>query len=124
VRSEGKRESSAGAGLAALWFGLFAGPAAFLLNLQIGYMLAPESCRAGNTVGLHVTHVVCLALAVAGGLIAWRSWRRSGREWPGEEGGVISRNRFMAALGVMTSAMFALVVFAQWLPTFFLSPCQ
>jgi hypothetical protein len=124
VHTEINRDSSNAAGQRALWFGLFAGPAAFLLNLQISYMLAPQSCRAGSTVALHVTNVACLALAVAGGLIAWRSWRRTGREWPGDEGGVISRSRFMAALGVMTSALCALVVVAQWIPTLFLSPCQ
>ena len=124
MRRDMKQDSSNGAGLGALWFGLFAGPAAFLLNLQISYMLAPQSCRAGSTLALHVTNVVCLALAVAGGLVAWRSWGRTGREWPGEEGGVISRSRFMAALGVMTSALCALLVVAQWIPTLFLSPCQ
>ena len=121
---EGKPYSTADVKPAALWFGLFAGPAAFLLNLQISYMLAPASCRLGNTIALHATNVVCLALAVAGGLVAWRHWRRSGGSWSGEEGGVLSRIRFMAALGAMTSALFALVIFAQWIPAFVLNPCQ
>ena len=51
MRTEEKRDSSADAGLAALWFGLFAGPAAFLLNLQIAYMLAPQTCRTGSSDG-------------------------------------------------------------------------
>jgi hypothetical protein len=32
--------------------------------------------------------------------------------------------RFMAGLGFLTSALFALVILAQWIPSFMLSPCQ
>jgi hypothetical protein len=124
VGREGKPDFPTDARPAALWFGLFAGPAAFLLNLQISYMLAPASCRLGSTIALHATNIVCLALAVAGGLVAWRHWRRSGGSWSAEEGAVLSRIRFMAAVGAMTSALFALVIFAQWIPTFVLSACQ
>jgi hypothetical protein len=124
VGREGKSYSPSDVKPAALWFGLFAGPAAFLLNLQISYMLAPASCRMGSTIPLHATNLVCLAVAVAGGVVAWRHWRGSGGSWSAEEGGVLSRIRFMAALGAMTSALFALVIFAQWIPTFVLSPCQ
>lgn len=72
---------------------------------------------------LHLVTLATLALAVAGGLVAWRDWRRSGGEWPGEEGSVLARSRFMGVLGLLTSAFFALVIVAEWAAKLFLDPC-
>jgi len=108
----------------ALWFGLLAAPVAFLLNLEIAYALVPTACSSGTSLMVHLVHVLCLLLALAGGLVAWRIWNAAGVEWPGEQGGQIARTRFMAGSGVLGSALFALVILAQWIPTFVLSPCQ
>ena len=35
-----------------------------------------------------------------------------------------SRRRFMAMVGVMSGALFTLVIFAQWLPTLLGVPCD
>jgi hypothetical protein len=110
--------------LRALWTGLLLPPAAFLLNLELAYALVPNACSSGNELSVHLVHLVCLALAVFGGVTAWRFWRRSGETWPGDEGGPVARSRFMAGLGFLTSALFALVILAQWIPSFMLSPCQ
>jgi hypothetical protein len=108
----------------ALWMGLLAAPAAFLLNLEVAYALVPTACASGTVLIVHLVHLLCLSLALAGGLVAWRTWRRIGMAWPGEEGDKVARSRFMAGSGVIGSALFALVILAQWIPSFVLSPCQ
>jgi hypothetical protein len=110
--------------LRALWIGVLLPPTAFLFNLEAAYALVPAACSSQSLLLVHVVHLVCLALAVFGGLTALRSWRRSGSTWPGGEGGPVSRTRFMAGLGMFLSLQFALVIVAQWIPSFILDPCQ
>jgi hypothetical protein len=65
--------------LRALWAGLLLAPAAFLLNLELAYALVPTACSTGTRLLMHIVHLVCLLLAAAGALTAWRSWRLTGR---------------------------------------------
>jgi hypothetical protein len=44
--------------------------------------------------------------------------------WPLRHETVEQRVRFMAQLGVMSCALFALVVIATWLPPFILNNCE
>ena len=110
--------------LRALWTGLLLAPIAFLLNLEAAYALVPAACSARTQLLVHGVHLVCLLLAILGGVTAWGRWNAGGRTWPGDAGDPMSRSRFMAGLGLLVSAMFALVIVAQWIPSFVLSPCQ
>jgi hypothetical protein len=110
--------------LRALWTGLLLPPAAFLLNLEVAYALVPTACSTHNPILVHLVHIACLALAVVGGITALRTWRRSGATWPGGQGGRVGRTQFMAGLGVLLGVLFTLVILAQWIPSFMLSPCQ
>lgn len=111
--------------LVALWAGVLLAPTAFLLNLELGYLAVPASCAGGGTTHLlHLIHGGCMLVAVAGAAIARRSCRRAGGGWPGEAGGVGGRSRFLAGLGLSGSALFALTIAAQWIPTLALHPCQ
>lgn len=107
-----------------LWLGLLVPPAAFLLNLELAYALVPTACGTSSVMIVHLVHAICLLLALAGGLVAWRTWKAVGAGWPGEEGGRVARSQFMAGSGVLGSGLFALVIVAQWIPSFVLSPCQ
>jgi hypothetical protein len=109
--------------IAALWGGLLLPPAAFLLNLEAAYALVPAACRSGS-LPIHLVNAVSLLLALLGGLIAYRCRETEGTAWPRDESGAVARTRFMARLGVLTSATFVLVILAQWVPGFVLSPCQ
>ncbi len=110
--------------LRALWAGLLLAPAAFLLNLEVAYALVPTACSTGTRLLMHIVHLVCLFLAAAGALTAWRSWRLTGEIWPGGAGGRLSRSRFMAGVGLLLSLFIVMVIVAQWIPSFVLSPCQ
>lgn len=108
----------------AQWVGLFLAPAAFALHLQITYSLVPWACVRHGDIWIHVSGVVSVLLALAGSIVAWRVWMRAGRKVPGEGGGSLPRTRFMGAVGLGMSAMLTLLLFAQWVAAFFLSPCQ
>jgi hypothetical protein len=110
--------------LATLWAGILIAPAAFAANLQLGYLLVHPACLRNDLVPLHVVQVLCLVAALGGGLIAWRALRRERARVSGEPGERGDRSRFMAGLGVWTSALFALVIVAQAVPSFVLHQCQ
>ena len=111
-------------GIAALWFAVLAGPLAWMLGLNAGYGLVRVACAKQNMLYLHAVSVLTLLLALAGGWVAWREWKRTGREWAGEEPGAIPRSRFMVALGLLASALFSLTILAQWTASFFFNPCM
>ena len=111
-------------GIVWLWFGMLAPPLAFLLNLQLSYMLVWQACVMGQHLLLHLVPVGTLLLAVGGGVSAWYNWRRTGCTESTEAAGVLPRSHFMAATGLLASGLFILVIVAQWLPNVLLHPCQ
>lgn len=45
-----------------------------------------------------------------------REWGRSGRGWPsGSDEGIVARARFLGVLGLLTCALSAVVILAQWI---------
>ena len=71
--------------LPALWLGMVGGPIAWLLYLQLSYMLAPRACQAGDKTALAVVAVVALVATIAITIVAWRAWHASGADYtPGK----------------------------------------
>jgi hypothetical protein len=123
-RTEGTEEFRAERVEAALWFAVLAGPAAWILGLMADYSLVRVACTKSSMLSLQLVSLGALLLALGGGVVAWREWRRAGRGWPGEGGGPVVRSRFMAVVGILASAFFALVIVAQWIAQLFLNPCM
>lgn len=118
-------EFKEGAGPGALWAGMLAAPLAMLVELQVNYALVVWACKAGGREWpLHLVAFAALAVSAAGGLLSWRNWRLAGGRWYDEDAGVMPRSSFMAAVGVMVSALIVLVVVAQWIPVFIHGTCQ
>jgi len=113
-----------GTDITAQWAGNLLPPIAFLLQLEIAYMLVPRACDAGVVFPIHLAHAGTLLLALAGVVISWRQWQRWHGEIATDGPGPEPRSLFMAMLGVMVSVAFVLVILALWLPTFLLHPCQ
>jgi hypothetical protein len=111
------------AGILALWFAVLAGPLAWALGLNLEYSLVLLACARGTMLPLHLVSIGTLLLAGAGGAVGWREWQRAGAGRP-EGGGTLDRSRFMAALGILSGAYFALVIVAQWIANLFLNPCM
>jgi hypothetical protein len=116
-------DASPGRDLLALWTGILLPPIAWFLSQQLSYTLVLWACATGRQFVLHIVTAAMLCLAGAGGFIAWRSWRRTGRDRPDAAGGMLPRSRFMAVTGLLSSGMFALVILAQGIPSFLLNAC-
>ena len=106
----------------ALWTSVLGGPFAFLLNLQVSYTMVDWACNTGHDAGLHLAHLVALALAAGAGWLGLTLWRRIGGA-PDSGGGSESRSRFLSAVGVLSGALSVLTIFAQWITVMVLGSC-
>jgi len=113
-----------GSVVATLWFAVLAGPTAWMLGLNADYAIVRWSCATYAMWPLHLVTAVTLLLAIAGGAVGWRQWQRAGAHPPGEAATPLERSRFMAALALLASPLFALVILAQWAAKLFFNPCM
>jgi formate hydrogenlyase subunit 3/multisubunit Na+/H+ antiporter MnhD subunit len=111
-------------GILWLWAGLLTAPLAFLLHLQVNYMLVTQLCQSEHKIVLHLVTFAFLLIAAGGGFVAWRNWESAGRQWPKDIGSVIERSRFMAIIGLLISALVVLALIAQLIPQFIYDPCH
>jgi hypothetical protein len=124
ARADKKMSTVDGRELAMLAAAFILPPLAFLLNLQMSYTLVPWACSTGREFVLHLVSIGALLLASSGGLIAWLGWQRGGRDSSEQQQSRAPRDHFISVMGILMSGMFALVILAQWIPNFILSPCQ
>jgi hypothetical protein len=103
---------------------LIGGPAAVLLSQQAKYLLVEPACASGHLTPLHLVALLGILLALAAGALAFHEWRIAGGGWPDHEGGSAGRTRFMGVLAMLMAASAALVMIAQWIPDWIVSPCQ
>lgn len=116
-------ESDSGRGSPAMWYALFGGPVAWFVGLCIAYFVVSPSCEAHDELPLHAISIVTLIAALGALLAGALVWRRSEASWPDDRGGRIDRTRFIAAMGVAISALFALAISAQWAAAAIHEPC-
>src|SRR4051794_29465854 len=106
-----------------LWFGLLGGPAAWFLQLVTVYALTVWACAHDTALVLHGAELACLLLAAGGGWTAFRSWRSVGG-WPSDKDeGKEARIRLLSVVGLMSGALFTLVILASWIAVALLNPC-
>jgi hypothetical protein len=107
-----------------LWLGLLLPPLAWSVQLGSMYALQPWLCAHG---GVHAPNdlisVLAAIIAAVGGVVAWRRRLAVSRLASDPTEQRRSRACFMASLGVALSAIFVLVIFAQWIPNHLLSSC-
>lgn len=106
-----------------LWIGVLSGPAAWAIHLAVSYALVQPACTRGIGFLFYVASIATLAVAAAGGVIAWRSWRDS-RETD-EQGlqGFGGRAGFMAMFGLLANIYFFGGILLESVPLLFLDPC-
>ena len=104
------------------WAGLALGPASWAMNTQINYALVNWECSGGrNPLGVIAT--VLAVASLAGALSSWVAWRRhdaSGIPVPEQDG---HPYRLLAAIGVASGMLFAIVIVMQGIAGIFLEPC-
>ena len=107
------------------WAGVLVPPLAMLTNLSLGFALVPWSCSANNRVLLHSEIALLVVISVASGFVAHREWRRHGGGGEADDaGGPAARSRLLGVFGMASSALFTLILLAQWLANAFLTPCN
>jgi hypothetical protein len=114
--------SHTGASLA-LWFGMLGGPSAAFLNVALGYQIVDRACISRSATEIHVLMGTSVLVAAIAGATSWWFRSRAG-SWSGEAGGVLARSRFMATVGLLTSAISIVAILMQWIPVFFIGACQ
>ena len=110
--------------MAYLWTGILAAPIAWALDEGIGYSLVPHACSTGHGYVLHVTSALCLLVAAVAFLIAFRMFILVPPSSTEDGGDPSSRSRFMAIAGMISSAVFFMVMIAEAIPRFILSACD
>ena len=106
----------------ALWTSVLGGPFLFLLNLEVSYVMVDWACNTGNDWALHVVHFVSVVLSAACallGLTLLRRVRSAGPDGDRED----ARSRLLATVGILSGALFAVSVFAQWIGVMVLGTC-
>ena len=123
-KAQANEDQRRSVGLLWLWAGVLVAPMAFLSHMQVNYTLTQKLCPGGRTVLLHLVTLLFLLVTAGCVLIAWRSWQRAGKGLPDESDDKQTRNRFLAVVGMMISALSFLIIVAQWIPQFVFNPCQ
>jgi len=108
----------------ALWVLIIAAPVIVAAEMQANFVLVRQACSMQRNVALYAVIVVAMVLTIATAMIAVSIWKRAGAEWPTEAGDVATRIRFIAVLGILSSAMSFLVILAQGIATVHFDPCQ
>jgi hypothetical protein len=90
------------------WAALLGTPLLALLNLSAGYALVTPACAHQQAVALHALAAVCLAVS---GYVTLRASREAGES-------------FISLVGALGGALLTLVIVAQWIPVWMLSPCD
>ncbi|NIM39877.1 MAG: hypothetical protein GTN84_01760 [Hydrogenophaga sp.] len=84
----------------------------WFVHLNASYLLVDWTCRHGAGL-LHAVSLICLLLALAGMVLAWRA-ARVDRE----------RSRFLGRVGLFAGGLFAAVIAMQALTGFLVPPCH
>ena len=107
-----------------LWTGVLAGPLAWAVDLSVSYALVKWTCRVRQEPILHAITLVALVIVIGGAAVSWLALQRTAGAGPTDGGQPRQRARFMAILGLTSSALFALTIVAGAIPRWILDACQ
>ena len=108
----------------ALWLLVVLGPIITAIEMQTNYVLVRQACSAQRNVALYAVVLVAIVLTIATAAIAYAIWKRAGVVWPTEAVDLVTRIRFIAVLGILSSGMSFLLILAQGIATVLFDPCQ
>ena len=108
----------------ALWMLIVLAPIIVAIHHETNFVLVRQACSAQRNLALYLVTLVSIVLTILTALVAFRIWRRAGGVWPSEATDLATRVRFVAVLGILSSVMSFLVIFAQGIATVLFDPCQ
>jgi len=106
-----------------IWLALLVAPSLALLNLSIVYALVVPACAEQSTLPLHFFSVASLLLCLLFAYMAWHHWRQHVPSPEAPEDDAPVRHDFLPAVAALSAFLSALVIVAQWIPQWVLSPC-
>ena len=106
----------------AQWASIVVAPVVYLTNLSLAYALVPPACDSQHDIALHLANGVTLLLMLVALGLAWRARTASPRP-PAVADDDVSRDHFLATIGVCVCGLLVLAVAAQWGAQWVLSPC-
>jgi hypothetical protein len=111
--------------VASLW-AIFLGPAVlWLCQFQIIYALVVWACAHGRHEVIPLTSGISFLLAGGFGWLSFSNWRDAKQPAAGDPAyAERRRTRFMAQVGAMMTALFALLIAVQGVAVVFFDPCQ
>jgi hypothetical protein len=107
-----------------LWTGILAGPVAWAFDLMASYAVVKWVCHTQRYTVLPLITIASLVIVIAAALISWAALIRTTTDVPTDGGQPRQRARFMAVLGLSSSALFALQIVAGAIPHWVLDACQ
>lgn len=106
-----------------IWLALVITPLLALTNLTIVYALVIPACENQSSLTLHAVSVGSLALGLLLTFMAWQQWQKYSILPSHPEDDADVRKNFLPAIASMTGLLSTLVIAAQWIPQWVLSPC-
>ena len=107
-----------------LWTGILAGPVSWAVDLETSYAIVKWTCATGNGRPFQLLTAAALAFTAAGAAVSWRALQQTRSDGPEDGVRPRQRARFMAILGLATSALFALTIAAAAIPWGILDACH
>ena len=108
--------------LTAQWLALLGPPLIWLIQFQARYALAGNVRGSTANIVMIVIAIAALLLVGACALVGFRQWRLAHASPLDRWASVGERARFLGALGLLSAGLFFLVIAAQLLAEFFISP--
>jgi len=107
-----------------LWTGVLAGPVIWAADLTVSYALVGWACSSRQFGVLHVITLLSIVLVIAGAWICWLGLQQTRGDVPSDGGRPRERARFMAVLGLASSAFFIVAILANEMPRWVLHGCR
>lgn len=89
--------------------GLYAGPAAWMVDTQANYALVPWIC-AHQAPLVPIVALVLAAVSLFGGFLSWQAWRVAPAVTEREQTGGGRPHHFLALVGTAMAVLFAAVI--------------
>ncbi len=102
----------------ALLGGVLAGPLAWLLSLEAGYVASYAICGPGSGAAVHVALLAPLVLIALGAFVVFAVSRRRAQETRHGEAGMLAHAAYWFC------AAFAVLILATYAPVWGLLPCR
>lgn len=103
--------------------GIYAGPAAWIVNTQFNYAVVPWVCIHQVPL-IPIFAAVMAALSIVGGFLSWRGYTVAPAAPLADSTGAGRPHRFVALMGMAIAALFTIVILVHGAAGLFFEGCE